>query len=50
MACLDRMYMDHSSQALAANELRTTRQRDGVPLASFLSKFERKLVEVGGAS
>lgn len=49
MAYLDRMYRDQSSQARAANELRTHRQCHGVPLASFLSKFERELVEAGGA-
>ncbi|KAF6792373.1 pol-like protein [Colletotrichum musicola] len=50
MRYLDRTYKDPSAASRAAAKLRTIRQRDDQPLASFLPRYERILSEAGGAS
>ncbi|KAM4061816.1 pol-like protein [Hirsutella rhossiliensis] len=49
MRYLDRTYQDSNIQSRAAATLRTMRQREDQPLASFLPRFEQALAEAGGA-
>ena len=45
---LERVYGNANQQQDAANKLRSLRQKDSTPFASFLPKFERILAEAGG--